>query len=62
MDEQPKKRMGRPITRPNLVHLHISITASANRLFRKHIGPNRILAREIERALLEDVKRGPLAR
>jgi len=54
----PKKKVGRPKTRPALVHLHVGISAEVNRLFRKHIGPNRILTREIERALLEDVRRG----
>ena len=54
----PKKKVGRPRTRPALVHLHVGISSEVNRLFRKHIGPNRILAREIERALLEDVRRG----
>ena len=53
-----KKKVGRPKTRPALVHLHVGISAEVDRLFRKHIGPNRILAREIERALIEDVRRG----
>ncbi len=51
------KKVGRPKTRRTLVYLHVGISTSVNRLFRRHIGPNRILCKEIERALLEDVRR-----
>lgn len=51
------KKMGRP-RRGKLFKLHVDIRESVNRDFREFIGPDRVLARAVEQALINEIRRG----
>jgi len=56
-----KQGTKKPSRKPVTVPLYVRISRTVDRQFRKHIGDGRILAKAVEQALLNEVKRGAQA-